>query len=301
MQKHFFVNLKRFDVPTNGGGICQHSHPAAWVRQLVPAVAQHCTAALGNTHLTLFVPESLVIVASESLADVPVESRGRISIGCQGVHFDDVAPKGNFGAMTSLRSAKAMQASGCSWALVGHSEERKMLQQVLTMAAVPEAKIQTTIDTLLQSATQAAFQAGLRVLYCVGESAAQRGTGSENQYRVNAAAVLRSQCALLTELRNTDGLSIAYEPLWAIGPGKTPPSGEYIRFALCGVREPFTLAKAQVPAVVYGGGLKEENAREVAQAGSDGGLIALTRFTGDIGFYPEECAAIIRCYLTASA
>lgn len=301
MQKHFFVNLKRFDVPASGGGICQYSHPAAWVRQLVPAVAQHCAAALGDAHLTLFVPESLVIVASESLADVPAENRATLSIGCQGVHFDDVAPKGNFGALTSLRSAKAMRASGCSWALVGHSEERKMLQQVLAMAAVPEATMQTTIDTLLQSATRAAFQAGLRVLYCVGESAAQRGTGSENECRVNAAAVLRSQCALLTEFMDAGALSIGYEPLWAIGPGKTPPSGDYIRFALNGVREAFTAVKAPIPPVVYGGGLKEENALEVAQAGSDGGLIALTRFTGDIGFYPEECAAIISRYMTVGA
>ena len=53
-----------------------------------------------------------------------------------------------------------------------------------------------------------------------------------------------------------------------------------------------------IPAVVYGGGLEEENAKMISNIPAiDGGLVALTRFTGDIGFYPDELRSIIDKYL----
>ena len=86
---------------------------------------------------------------------------------------------------------------------------------------------------------------------------------------------------------------IAYEPVWSIGPGKTPADKPYItkvaRFVkqLTGGME-----------IVYGGGLKSDNASMLASIDEiDGGLIALTRFSGEIGFYPDEYLEIIRLYL----
>ena len=86
---------------------------------------------------------------------------------------------------------------------------------------------------------------------------------------------------------------IAYEPIWSIGPGKTPADKPYIEKIARFVKE----RTGGLP-VVYGGGLKADNAAMLASIPEiDGGLIALTRFSGEIGFYPEEYLEIIRLYM----
>ncbi len=86
---------------------------------------------------------------------------------------------------------------------------------------------------------------------------------------------------------------IGYEPVWSIGPGKTPADKSYITKIAR-----FVKARTGGMDVVYGGGLKADNASMLASSEEiDGGLIALTRFSGDIGFYPEEYLEIIRLYL----
>ena len=90
---------------------------------------------------------------------------------------------------------------------------------------------------------------------------------------------------------------IGYEPIWAIGPGKTPPGQEYIRYVSQHIKTVVEAEFGFVPGVVYGGGLKEENAGMIAAIETiDGGLVALTRFTGEIGFEPEELKKIIEKY-----
>ena len=86
---------------------------------------------------------------------------------------------------------------------------------------------------------------------------------------------------------------IGYEPVWSIGPGKTPAGREYITKIARFVKE-----RTGGLDVVYGGGLKVDNAKMLASIGEiDGGLIALTRFQGEIGFYPDEYLEIIKTYL----
>ena len=86
---------------------------------------------------------------------------------------------------------------------------------------------------------------------------------------------------------------IGYEPIWSIGPGKTPADKPYITQVAKFIKECIGGID-----VVYGGGLKADNAEMLASiAEIDGGLIALTRFQGEIGFYPEEYLEIIRLYL----
>ena len=88
-------------------------------------------------------------------------------------------------------------------------------------------------------------------------------------------------------------VTIAYEPVWSIGPGKTPAGKDYITKVARLVKD--TLG--DVP-VVYGGGLKMDNAAMLASIPEiDGGLIALTRFSGDIGFYSDEYLGIVERYL----
>ena len=86
---------------------------------------------------------------------------------------------------------------------------------------------------------------------------------------------------------------IVYEPVWSIGPGKTPAGKDYITMIARFVKE-----RTDGLDVVYGGGLKVDNAEMLASIDEiDGGLIALTRFQGEIGFYPDEYLEIIKTYL----
>jgi len=81
--------------------------------------------------------------------------------------------------------------------------------------------------------------------------------------------------------------------VWSIGPGETPAGKDYITKIARFVKE-----RTSGMDVVYGGGLKADNAEMLASIEEiDGGLIALTRFQGEIGFYPEEYLEIIRLYL----
>ncbi|MEG1806156.1 MAG: triose-phosphate isomerase, partial [Clostridia bacterium] len=84
---------------------------------------------------------------------------------------------------------------------------------------------------------------------------------------------------------------VAYEPVWAIGPGKPVPTAEYIDgVARC-------IKKSASVDVIYGGGLKLENAEMMAQIESiDGGLIALTTFGADFGFSVENYLKIVKKY-----
>jgi triosephosphate isomerase len=90
---------------------------------------------------------------------------------------------------------------------------------------------------------------------------------------------------------------IGYEPVWAIGPGKTPPEADEIGSIADHVGR-ICVERFGVPIpVVYGGGLKRENAAGIASHESvSGGLVALTRFSGEIGFDPDGLAEIIENY-----
>ena len=124
------------------------------------------------------------------------------------------------------------------------------------------------------------------VLYCVGEK-------SEEQERWQE--VLRAQLETGLDGVDMSRVVIGYEPVWSIGPGKTPAGREYIEKIARFIKEVTGGAD-----VVYGGGLKTDNAEMLASIPEiDGGLIALTRFSGRIGFYPDEYLEIIALYLKA--
>jgi triosephosphate isomerase len=88
-----------------------------------------------------------------------------------------------------------------------------------------------------------------------------------------------------------------YEPVWAIGPGKTPPEKEYIAFVSAFIKQVVSDQFGVEIPVVYGGGLKEENAAVIASIETlDGGLVGLTCFTGEIGFDVPGLEKIIQKY-----
>lgn len=306
---HIFVNLKRFDVPKHLGGLCPTENSTEWIRSVIDESVQNGLGSTSDLRLVYLLPEGLISDANQKLHTYnPNEIKG-IHIGCQGVHWEDVTKGGNFGAFTSSLPAKAAKNLGCTWSMIGHSEGRKAKLQILE-AYEPlikndiELRLRAlqTINQLIKGELICAIRAGLNVLLCVGETAQERGEGDLTEQNNRTQQVLRSQLleclADIKYMLVDQEIVIGYEPVWAIGPGKTPPDSEYIRFVSSYIKE-ILMREIDIEApVVYGGGLKEENARMISEIDTiDGGLVALTRFTGDIGFDVDGLKGIVDKYI----
>lgn len=307
--KEIYVNLKRFEVSRELGGLCPIDKPTTWIETVMQETVESGLGDLGNLQLVYLLPEGLIPAAITKLNQFPKSKTRMIQIGCQGVHWEDIRPGKNFGAFTSNLPATAAKSLGCTWAIIGHSEERKAKLQVIkafeaTLKSDYNLRSQAgeAVDQLVRDEVLCALEAGLNVLLCVGESAEERGEGSFDQQKPHIEAILKLQ--LLTNLESAVAykedrkIVIGYEPIWAIGPGKTPPGGAYINFVSTYIKrvvhENFDMAIS----VVYGGGLKEENAGMIAGIETiDGGLVALTRFTGQIGFDVAGLKGIVDKYL----
>jgi len=304
-----FVNLKRFDVPKQLGGICPQADSEKWIQSVISNTIEFGLGKSERVHLTYLLPESLLIAALKTKNKFPESESKQLHIGCQSVFRENIEPGGNFGAFTSNLPASAAINLGCTWTMVGHSEERK---DKFDMIAEYDARVyrdlnqmqkaNDAINSLLNSAVLKALESGLNVLVCVGETAEERGEGAFGQQKPRITKVLKSQLEM--GLKGTENFSaskeivIGYEPRWAIGPGKKPPEADYISFVSDLIKKEVKDLYNYNPAVVYGGGLKEENAKMISSIPTiDGGLVALTRFTGDIGFNPDELRSIIDKYL----
>lgn len=275
--KSLFLNLKRFDIPKELGGVNGLMPMHEWAPHIVGKTQQELQSyRQEEAEFVMFFPEAHLIGALSALSD-----QSPIKIGCQGVFREDTSAGGNFGAFTTNRTAHAVKALGCTYTIIGHCEERRDKLGIMKEAGVEDSD---AVSRLLNKEVKCAVHAGLKVLYCIGETAEERADWQNT---------LKRQLEIGLEGVDRSSVSIAYEPVWAIGPGKTPPDRDTISRAGQFVKE---VTKGMT--VVYGGGLKEENAKMLASIPEiDGGLIALTRFTGDIGFYPEEYLSIIKTYL----
>lgn len=276
--KHIYLNLKRFDVPPQLGGVNRLADLSGWGGQIVRATEDALRAYdTAQTEFVMYFPEAHLLNAAA--ARTP---HSPVKLGCQGVHRADTAPGGNFGAFTTARPAGVMREIGCESTLIGHCEERVEKAGILAEAGVQDT---AAINRILNAEVLAAQKAGLSVLYCIGETQQEQPVWE---------TVLEEQLSIGLANADLSRVAIAYEPVWSIGPGKTPADRDYITKIA-------RFIHAEVPGVpvVYGGGLKLENAAMLASIEEiDGGLIALTRFSGEIGFYPEEYLEIIRAYLS---
>jgi len=275
--KHIFLNLKRFDVPVELGGVNRIAPIADWGKFIVENTQEALKKYDKNeVEFVQYLPEAHLIGAVSALCeDSPVQ------VGSQGVYRDDTAVGGSFGAFTSNRSASAIKAIGCSSTLIGHCEERNDKMGILAEAGVTDT---AAINRILNKEIKCAIDRGLTVLYCIGESSEEQDRWEE---------VLSAQLDIGLEGVDRSKVVIGYEPIWSIGPGKTPAGKEYIEKIA-----KFIKKHTGGMDVVYGGGLKVDNAAMLASIPEiDGGLIALTRFTGEIGFYPNEYLEIIETYL----
>ncbi len=272
--KKIYLNLKRFDITPEKGGVNSIASISDWAKFIVDGTKNELKGYTEKAKFTMFFPE-LHILNAVSAND------GTIKIGCQSVNESDTAKGGNFGAFTTLRPANAMTLAGVNTALIGHCEERNYYKGILAGADVADLSI---VNNHFNQKIKAAIAAGMDVLYCIGET---------SQEQADFENVLKTQLTMGLEGVDLTKITIAYEPVWSIGPGKTPADKPYITKIAQFVKSVFPTLD-----VVYGGGLKEENAEMLASIEEiDGGLIALTRFSGDIGFYPNEYIKIIDKYL----
>lgn len=275
--KHIYLNLKRFDVPVSLGGVNRLAPVQEWGKTIV----ENTQDALRKydpqkVEFVQFLPEAHLLQAVAALSE-----NSPLQIGSQGVYRDNTAVGGNFGAFTTNRPASIVKAMGCAATLIGHCEERNDKKGILAEAGVSDM---SAVNRLLNKEIKCAMDAGLKVVYCIGETSEEQPQWEQ---------VLGEQLSVGLDGVDKSKVVIAYEPVWSIGPGKTPAGKDYITKIARFVKE-----QTGGMDVVYGGGLKADNAAMLASIEEiDGGLIALTRFTGEIGFYPEEYLEIIRLYL----
>lgn len=263
--KKIYLNLKRFDIPKSFGGISKLEKNETF--------GSYVTEGIEKMNLSL--PITIYFQESNLLPALSVNDKVRI--GCQSVHYEDVSVGGNFGAFTTFRTAKAMKGIGVTDTIIGHCEERKHLTHLLSLGGNGG-----DINKVLNEEIKRAQEAGLEVLYCIGEKAEEQ----DHKYDV-----LRHQLEVGLNGVDISKVTIAYEPVWAIGPGKVPPGREYIEDIAR-----FIKSVVNIP-VVYGGGLKMENAEMIASIPEvDGGLIALTKFGADFGFTLVDFEEIVKTY-----
>ena len=275
--KFIFLNLKRFDVPAQLGGVNRIAPLKDWGTYIVQNT-QDALAAYdpSEVEFVMYMPEAHLLSAAAARKE-----GSAVKLGSQGVYRENVKVGGNFGAFTTNRPATVVKAMGCGGTIIGHCEERKDKMGILAEAGVTDT---AAVNRILNQEIKCAQESGLKVLYCIGEQDYEQDRWQE---------VLGAQLEIGLKDVDMANVCIAYEPIWSIGPGKTPAGRDYIQMIAKFVKE-----KTGGAPVVYGGGLKTDNAAMLASIPEiDGGLIALTRFQGEIGYYPDEYLEIIRTYL----
>jgi len=173
-----------------------------------------------------------------------------VHLGAQNVHFAES------GAYTGEISADMLLALGVEYVIIGHSERRQYFGET---------------DETVNKRTLTALNKGLIPIVCVGETLEERETGKTEE-------VLRRQVVEgLKGVEDITKLVVAYEPVWAIGTGKTATSeqaNETIGVIRNVIAENFCPKCAAAVRIQYGGSMKGSNAKELmAQPEIDGGLI----------------------------
>ena len=223
-----------------------------WKMNMTPDEAETLIAAL----LPLVANAPCEVVICPPFVDLAVAGRlirgSNVRLGAQSVHW---APKGAF---TGEISAEMLTALGVQYAIVGHSERRQYFNES---------------DETVNRRAKAALTAGITPIICVGETLEQRERGVTDaivsKQTIAALAGFHASCA--------QRVVIAYEPIWAIGTGKTATAADanatigVIRKAIGSI---YGDEVASAVRIQYGGSMNPKNASELmAMPEIDGGLI----------------------------
>lgn len=231
-------------TPVMAGNWKMYKTPAettAFFEKFLPLVASaaHC--------------EMVICASFTNLAAAVAATRGsRVQVGAQNCYWLKE------GAYTGEVSAPMLKASGCSHVIIGHSERRQFFGE--------------TDETVLKR-TRAALEAGLTPIVCVGEMLAEREAGQTE-------AVLTGQFQGGIAPLTADEFSrivIAYEPVWAIGTGRTATpeiAADAHRVLRAQVEGKFGAEAARAVRILYGGSVKPDNVKGLmAQPDIDGALV----------------------------
>ena len=175
-----------------------------------------------------------------------------IQVGAENCHWAEK------GAFTGEVSAKMLKAAGVPYVIIGHSERRQYFGET---------------DETVNKRTTAAIEAGMTVILCVGETLAERELG------ITGETVAKQVKVALHGLTadQVKNIVIAYEPVWAIGTGKTATAEqaeEVCAFIRATVADLYDKAIADGMTIQYGGSMNEKNCAELlAKEDIDGGLI----------------------------
>lgn len=214
------------------------------VQALVPAIKE-AVVALDNAAEVVIMPPSLY------LSEVKAACSGSgLALGVQNIACWQA------GAYTGEISADMASGTGCDYALVGHSERRQLFGET---------------DDVVGEKVGRALESGLRVMLCVGETLEERDAG-----KAEAVVCRQVEVALAgVSLGDARRIVVAYEPVWAIGTGKTATAddAQSMHRALRQKLSDLGFA-ANDMSLLYGGSVKPDNAGALfAQPDIDGGLI----------------------------
>lgn len=189
-----------------------------------------------------------------------------IKIGAQNMHFEES------GAYTGEVSGKMLKSINVEYVIIGHSERRQYFNET---------------DETVNKKIKAAFQYGLKPIVCVGETLEQRESGKTEE-------IITKQTELALEglsKEQVENTIIAYEPIWAIGTGKTATK-EDANNSIKAIRGKIAQIYGQTVAdrviIQYGGSVKSTNAKELFEMSDiDGGLV------GGASLKAEEFSKIV--------
>lgn len=213
---------------------------------------------------------TVICAPSILLRDLVKRQGDNLKIGAQNMYFEE------FGAFTGEISPVMLQTTGVEYVIVGHSERRNLFGET---------------DDMINRKVLSALKHNLKPILCVGESLEQRELGI-------TSSVIRKQLeANLKDVSKDDILNvvIAYEPIWAIGTGKTASASDAetecknIREA---IKELYNAAIADEIKILYGGSMKPSNAKElVSMPNIDGGLV------GGASLQPDSFLELVKACL----
>ena len=193
--------------------------------------------------------------------------KSAIKVGAQNCYFE------TSGAYTGEIAPEMLKDVGCAYVILGHSERRHILKET---------------DEMINAKTKKALAAGLHVILCVGELLEEREAGStESVVETQLAGGLKDLTAA-----DMGNVTVAYEPVWAIGTGKTasPQQAQDVHaFIRNWLKEAFDSTVSESVRIQYGGSVKPDNAAELmGQPDIDGALV------GGAALKAESFAAIIK-------
>ncbi len=171
-------------------------------------------------------PNTLIRPLSKRLKETKLE------VGAQNCHESD-----NYGAFTGNVNAKMLKNVGAKYIILGHSENRQFGET----------------DKLINSKIKSAIKAGLKIIFCIGETLREKKNKKTNQ-------VLAKQIKNgLKSIKNKSNIIVAYEPVWSIGTGLIPESEDLLKSILF-IKNRFS---KKSPKILYGGSVNSNNIAQI--------------------------------------